>query len=89
MAWAIATVVVGVGAVVLIFGLLTPVTFGWFAYQPLADATFVPGGGGVFLSRTTIVGLAVLMTGLLSVAFLAGRRAAQGRPSRLDSDSAN
>jgi heme/copper-type cytochrome/quinol oxidase subunit 1 len=87
LAWVIAGVVVGIGAVVLIIGLLTPATFGWFAYQPLAEATFVPGGG-VFLSHTTIVGLVVLMIGLLSVAFLAGWRAARGRPNRLDLDSA-
>jgi heme/copper-type cytochrome/quinol oxidase subunit 1 len=89
LAWAIASVVVGIGAVMLIIGLLTPVTFGWFAYQPLADTTFVPGGGGVFLSRTTIVGTVVLTIGLLAVAFLAGWRAARARPNRLEPDSAN
>lgn len=87
--WAIAGVVVGIGAVVLIIGLLTPVAFGWFAYQPLADATFVPGGGGVFLSRTTIIGFVVLTVGLLAIAFLAGRRSARGRTHRGDADSAD
>lgn len=89
MAWAVANGVVGIGAVVLVIGLLTPVTFGWFAYQPLSDATFVPDGGGVFLSPTTIVGLVVLTIGSLTVAFLAGRRAERGRPNRLNPDSAN
>jgi hypothetical protein len=65
------------------------VTFGWFAYQPASDATFVPDGGGVFLSHTTIIGLVVLTIGFLSVAFLAGRRGARGRPNRLDPDSAD
>ncbi|MEU1970956.1 hypothetical protein ABZ477_04835 [Microbacterium sp. NPDC019599] len=88
LAWATAGVVVGVGAVVLIVGLLTPVTFGWFAYQPLADATFVPGAGGVFLSRVTIIGWVILTVGLLAVAFLAGWRIAKARPNRLNSDSA-
>lgn len=88
VAWAIAGAGVAAGAVVLIVGLLTPVTFGWFAYQPLADATFVPGAGGLFLSRITIIGWVILTIGLLAVAFLAGRRTGRGRPSRSDSDSA-
>ena len=87
MAWTVAGIVIAAGAVVLIVGLLTPVTFGWFAYQPLADAMFVPGAG-VFLSRTTIVGWVTLTIGLLAVAFLAGRRTARGRPNRPNSGSA-
>ena len=74
------------GAVVLVVGLLTPVTFGWFAYQPLADATFVPGAG-VFLSGVTIIGWVIMTIGLLAVAFLAGRRTARW-PSQGNSDSA-
>ena len=89
LAWVIAGVIVGVGCIVLLIGVLTPVTFGWFAYQPIADATFVPGGGGVFLSRTTIVGWVFLTIGLLAVAFLAGRHAARARPNRLHPDSAD
>lgn len=88
MAWTIAGIVIAAGAVVLIAGLLTPVTFGWFAYQPLADATFGPGGSGVFLSRITIIGWVILTIGLLAVAFLVGRRTARGRPNRFDSESA-
>ena len=81
VAWIIAGVVALAGAVVLVVGLLTPVAFGWFAYQPLANATFTPGGAGVFLSRTAISGLIVLAIGLIALAFLAGRRAgARRRP---------
>jgi heme/copper-type cytochrome/quinol oxidase subunit 1 len=87
VAWTVAGIVIAAGAVVLIVGLLTPVTFGWFAYQPLADAMFVPGTG-VFLSRITIIGWVILTIGLLGVAFLAGRRTARGRPNRLNSGSA-
>jgi len=83
---AIACVMGAAGAVVLVVGLLTPVTFGWFAYQPLADATFVPGAG-VFLSGVTIIGWVIMTIGLLAVAFLAGRRTARG-PSQVNSDSA-
>jgi heme/copper-type cytochrome/quinol oxidase subunit 1 len=87
MAWTVAGIVNAAGAVVLIVGLLTPVTFGWFAYQPLADAMFVPGAG-VFVSRITIIGWVILTIGLLAAAFLAGRRTARGRPNRLNSGSA-
>lgn len=80
--WTTAVVVAVAGAVVLIVGLMTPVAFGWFAYQPLANATFVPDAGGVFLSRLAIIGLVILAIGLLAIAFLAGFRAAQGRSSR-------
>ncbi len=68
------------GLVVLVIGLLTPVTFGWFAYQPLADATFVPGGSGVYISRIAIIGWMLLTIGLLAAAFLAGRRSSRRRP---------
>lgn len=67
------------GVVVLIVGLLTPVTYGWFAYQPLADVTFTPGGNDVVLSRVTIIGSIVLTMGLLALAFLAGLRAGAKR----------
>ena len=75
LAWAIAGVLVLTGVVVLIVGLLTPVTYGWFAYQPLADATFTPGSNEVVLSRVSIIGSIVLTMGLLALAFLAGLRA--------------
>ena len=78
-AWGAAGVLAATGAVVFIVGLLTPVPFGWFAYQPLADATFTPGGAGVFLSRTTIVGVVLLAIGLVALAFLAGRRSGTNR----------
>ena len=89
IAWTLAGIATAAGAVLLVAGLLTPVTFGWFAYQPLADATFVPDSGGVFLSRITIIGWVILTFGLLAVAFLLGRRTAHGRPDRSTSASAN
>ncbi len=72
------------GVVVLIVGLLTPVTYGWFAYQPLADATFTPGGSDVVLSRVTIISSIVLTMGLLALAFLAGWRAGAKRSPLID-----
>jgi heme/copper-type cytochrome/quinol oxidase subunit 1 len=77
--WVVAGIVAMAGLVVVIVGLITPVTasFGWFAYQPLADATFLPVASGVFVSRATVIGSIVLTIGLLGFAFLAGRRSAR------------
>lgn len=74
IAWMTAAAIAIVGCAVVIVGLLTPVAFGWFAYQPLANATFAPGGSGVFLSRVTIVGIGILALGVVALAFLAGMR---------------
>ncbi|WP_442576887.1 hypothetical protein ACSBPH_07110 [Microbacterium sp. F51-2R] len=78
-AWIIAGALVATGVVVVIVGVLTPVAFGWFAYQPLAAATFAPATSGLFLSRTTIIGWLVLTIGLLIVAYLLGRRAGSAK----------
>jgi heme/copper-type cytochrome/quinol oxidase subunit 1 len=83
-AWATAGILVLIGLVVLTVGLLTPVTFGWFAYQPLAAATFTPGADGVFFSRVTIIGCVILTIGLVAVAFLAGWRAGAKRARLID-----
>jgi hypothetical protein len=83
-AWAVAGVLVLTGVAVLIVGLLTPVTYGWFAYQPFADATFTPGGSEVVLSRITIIGAVVLTVGLLALAFLAGWRVGAKRSTLID-----
>lgn len=76
VAWVVAGVLVLTGVVTVIIGLSSPVSFGWFAYQPLADAVFVPGGG-VFVSGMTIVGFAVLTVGLVALAFIGGWRLAR------------
>jgi len=87
VAWIIASALVAVGVVVLIVGLLTPVAFGWFAYQPLSGAMFAPASSGVFLSRTTIVGWIVVTAGCLGLAFLLGRRSGEAqRRSVVDED---
>lgn len=77
--WIIAGIAAVMGFVVIIVGLITPVTarFGWFAYQPLADATFLPVESGVYVSRVTLIGSILLAIGLLALAFLAGRRSAR------------
>lgn len=66
----------------IVIGLMTPVTFGWFAYQPLSSASFVGDGSGFFVSRTTAIGCVLLALGIAGVAFLAGTRV--GARSRRD-----
>lgn len=81
--WVVAALTAVAGAITLGVGLFTPLgvaSFGWFAYQPLADATFTPGGSAVILSRITVAGWIIFTFGLLGLAFLAGRSA--GRSSR-------
>ena len=83
LGWVGACVIVAVGAVMIVIGLFTPMvtaSFGWFAYQPLADATFNPGGSAVVLSRIAVAGWVVFAVGLVVLAFLAGR--VTGRRSR-------
>jgi heme/copper-type cytochrome/quinol oxidase subunit 1 len=83
LAWVAAGAILAAGAIMIVIGLFTPwgsASFGWFAYQPLADATFVPGGSAVVLSRIAVVGWIVFAVGLVALAFLAGRIA--GRRSR-------
>ncbi|MBE7701573.1 hypothetical protein H9623_14875 [Oerskovia sp. Sa1BUA8] len=58
-----------------------PTTFGWFAYAPLADATYVPPR-----PASHSLGLAAVGAGLLVLGFVAGwglarRRGGQARPS--------
>lgn len=81
VAWVAASVLVVAGVIVLIVGLLAPVSFGWFAYQPLADAALVQAGSGTYVSSPTVVGSIVLTIGLLGLAFLAGWRAGIRRRS--------
>lgn len=81
--WVGAGVILAAGTVMVVIGLFTPMgaaSFGWFAYQPLADATFVPGGSAVILSRIAVVGWIIFAVGLVTLAFLTGLAA--GRRSR-------
>lgn len=66
------------GVATLIYSLSSPTTFGWFAYAPLSEETFLPGM--TILNNTQVTGLALLAAGLLCAAFWAGLRV--GRRSR-------
>lgn len=84
LGWVGACVIVAAGAVMIVIGLFAPMgtaSFGWFAYQPLADATFTPGGSAVVLSRIAVAGWVVFAIGLVVLAFLAGQVAgSRSRP---------
>jgi len=80
---AVAATLTVAGAVITIIALATPVTFGWFAYQPLADSTFVPGDT-IVVSRAVIPGVGLVIVGLIVLSFLAGRRSGiRSRPGAL------
>ena len=46
------------GAVLVAVSSQTTVSFGWFAYQPMFDSVFVPGGFVLALSQPAVVGAA-------------------------------
>ncbi|WP_336625234.1 MULTISPECIES: hypothetical protein [unclassified Microbacterium] len=67
-----------VGAIVMLTAApAATATFGWFAYQPLADATFAPGAS-VVITTAALVGALLLAAGLIGVSgvigFVWGRR---------------
>ena len=76
LGWVGAAVLLAAGVIMIAIGLFTPMgttAFGWFAYQPLANATFTPGGSAVVLSPITVAGWVILAVGLITLAFFAGR----------------
>lgn len=86
MAWVAAILIVAAGLVVAMIGMATPVSFGWFAYQPLSGASFAFEDAGIFVSRMTVIGAFAAGFGLMCIAFLAGVRA--GGTRRAHSDEA-
>lgn len=75
IAWVVAITVATVGLGIVVVGASVPASVGWFAYQPLAGATFRGGVDGVIVNRLTLVGALILGLGLLAAALLAGMRA--------------
>lgn len=75
--WCSAGALTLVGLAVTVIAVNTPLTgaFGWFAYQPLADEVFMPMGG-IVLTPTAVLGIAVTVSGLLALSFLLGRHVA-------------
>jgi heme/copper-type cytochrome/quinol oxidase subunit 1 len=75
---AVAAVLVGI--VCLIVGFWPqPMSFGWSAYPPQGDTVYLKDGAQVF-TQTAQIGVAVLVAGLIGLAFwgglLVGRRSA-------------
>ena len=67
-----------VGVAAIVAGALlwrtTPLSFGWFAYAPLTDATFAPGPPGTWLLAGALVVLGVALVAGWG-GYLLGRRA--------------
>lgn len=71
----IAAVVSVAGLALLLVALLTPIgpaSFGWFAYAPLADATFAPGGVSPLL-LWALLGVVLLVVGVATLGYVVGR----------------
>lgn len=72
----ITTVLLLIATFLALIGISTqsgPATFGWFAYQPLADSTFVPGAGSA-ISTASLAQRALdpgfLLTVIIALLFL-------------------
>jgi heme/copper-type cytochrome/quinol oxidase subunit 1 len=72
--WVIGAGLALTGLAMATVGLLTPVSFGWFAYQPLAAEGLSQIDNAVIISHTTVAGFLLLGIGLVVLAFLLGRR---------------
>lgn len=77
--WVAAAGLVLTGVVVLIVALNRPRSFGWFAYAPLSETSYMPGASGSTLALTAL-GIVLLILGLVGTGFLAGLQV--GRRSR-------
>jgi hypothetical protein len=67
----LAGVLVVTGALVILLAPQASASFGWFAYQPLSDAVFFPGGF-IVLTQTAIVGGVLAIVGLIGLAAVVG-----------------
>lgn len=72
--WVLGVGLTLVGLAMATVGLLTPVSFGWFAYQPLAAEGLSQIDNAVIISHSTAAGFLLLGIGLVILAFLLGRR---------------
>jgi heme/copper-type cytochrome/quinol oxidase subunit 1 len=74
----VAALAVVAGAVTLGVGLTQPAASGWFAYAPLSGESFVPAGVHL-VSTAALVSAAVLVVGLVALAFWWGIRIGRRR----------
>ncbi|MDY7529364.1 MULTISPECIES: hypothetical protein [unclassified Cryobacterium] len=74
------------GAVAAVIGLVllllpsNQASFGWYAYAPLSDSTFLPPGG--LFSPQNQIGMVVFIVGLVVLAFGAGWMLGQHHDAR-------
>ncbi|SDQ54367.1 hypothetical protein [Microbacterium sp. cf332] len=71
-AWVAALLLTAAGVIVLVVAAATPASFGWFAYQPLANE-FTLGSDRILITRQTLVGVLLTVIGLIGLSFLLGR----------------
>lgn len=69
--WVAAAGTVLTGVVVLIRAMNRPSSFGWFAYAPPPEISYMPGASGSTLALTAL-GILLLILGLVGTGFLAG-----------------
>lgn len=87
--WVTAVALVVAGVVALNVAMNRPSSFGWFAYAPLSETSYMPGASGTTLALTA-AGLLFLAVGLLATGVLAGLRVRRrGRASSLGHDRGN
>lgn len=80
IAWGAAALLAVAGVVITVVQLIRatqPASFGWFAYQPIANAVFMPAV--TIVSPQMWGGIVALVVGLIALAFLAGRRSVPRR----------
>lgn len=76
-----------VGAVMLVIGLSTPTSFGWFAYSALSENVLTSSGVYV-LTPSTVIGAALVAIGTAGVAFVLGTAHGAKRHDRRDGPTA-
>lgn len=59
------------GALVILIAPQASASFGWFAYQPLSESVFIPGGF-IVLTQTVIVRGVLAIVGLIGLAGIVG-----------------
>lgn len=67
----IAVVAAVAGLIIAVISAAQPISFAWVAKAPLSGDVFRPGSATI-VSGSTILGCAIMMVGLLGVAFWAG-----------------
>ena len=87
---AVLTVLVVVGLALLVAAVWAgtrPMTYGWFAYAPLSETTYVPYRGMTPGTTALLAGLGALLVGG-AAGFVVGRRSLPAAPAATGEDDA-